>query len=251
MADSLAGVVLAAGAGTRLLPLTRLRPKALCPVANVALVDLALARARRATADVAVNVHHGRAMLEEHLGGRVHLSVEKDRALGTAGALGHLRDWIAGRPVLVVNSDAWLQADVAPFVGGWDGARTRLLVVNDPPRGDFGPWRHAGVALMPWSEVEGLPDEPAGLYEARWRPAHEEDRLDLVTHEGPFFDCGTARDYLAANLAASGGASVIGPGALVEGEVVRTVVWPGAVVTRREHLVDAVRAHEFLTVLVR
>ena len=39
--------------------------------------------------------------------------------------------------------------------------------------------------------------------------------------------------------------------ALVEGEVVRTVVWPGAIVTRREHLVDAVRAHEFLTVLVR
>ena len=104
---------------------------------------------------------------------------------------------------------------------------------------------------MPWSAVEGLSDEPAGLYEARWRRAHEEGGLDLVTHEGRFFDCGTARDYLAANLAASGGASVIGRGALVEGEVVRTVVWPGAVVTRHERLVDAVRAHEFLTVLVR
>ena len=124
-------------------------------------------------------------------------------------------------------------------------------MVNDPPRGDFGPWRHAGVALMPWAEVEGLPDEPAGLYEARWRRAHEEDRLDLVTYEGPFFDCGTARDYVGANLAASGGASVIGAGAVVEGEVVRTVVWPGAVVAKHERLVDAVRAHEFLTVLVR
>ena len=65
MIDSLAGVVLAAGPGTRLLPLTRLRPKALCPVANVALVDLALARARSATADVAANVHHHREMLED------------------------------------------------------------------------------------------------------------------------------------------------------------------------------------------
>src|SRR5213080_2438181 len=119
MADSLAGVVLAAGAGTRLLPLTRLRPKALCPVANVPLVDLALERARRATADVAVNVHHGRAMLEEHLAGGVHLSIEEARARGTEGA-GHLRDWIAGRAVLVLNSDAWLVADIAAFVGGWD-----------------------------------------------------------------------------------------------------------------------------------
>ena len=251
MIDSLAGVVLAAGAGTRLLPLTRLRPKALCPVANVPLVDLAMARARTVTADVAVNVHHGRAMLEEHLAGRVHVSVEADRALGTAGALGRLREWIAGRPVLVLNADAWLQADVAGFVRGWDGVRTRLLVVNDPRRGDFGPWRHAGVALMPWAEVERLSDEPAGLYETRWHGAHEAGRLDLVSHEGPFFDCGTARDYLGANLAASGGASVIGPGAIVEGEVVRTVVWPGAVVAKHERLVDAVRAHEFLTVLVR
>lgn len=40
----LAGIVLAAGAGTRLHPLTALRPKALCPVGSVPLVDLALAR---------------------------------------------------------------------------------------------------------------------------------------------------------------------------------------------------------------
>ncbi len=42
--DGLAGVVLAAGAGTRLRPLTALRPKALCPVGTVPLLDLALAR---------------------------------------------------------------------------------------------------------------------------------------------------------------------------------------------------------------
>ncbi|MGN6693052.1 MAG: sugar phosphate nucleotidyltransferase, partial [Aquihabitans sp.] len=45
-AGDLAGVVLAAGAGTRLRPLTIERPKALCPVADVPLVDLALDRLR-------------------------------------------------------------------------------------------------------------------------------------------------------------------------------------------------------------
>src|SRR5439155_3371852 len=57
----LAGVVLAAGAGTRLRPLTTLRPKALCPVGTVPLLDLALARLAPLTgglpADLAVNAH--------------------------------------------------------------------------------------------------------------------------------------------------------------------------------------------------
>src|SRR5437899_7509029 len=109
--DPLAGIVLAAGAGTRLAPLTRLRPKALCPVGNVPLVDLAVDRVRRITPSVAVNVHHGRSVMERHLTGRVHLSVEPDVALGTAGGVGFLHDWIAGRPALVTNADAWLAAD--------------------------------------------------------------------------------------------------------------------------------------------
>ena len=75
--SELAAVVLAAGAGTRLRPLTWLRPKALCPVENVPLVDLAVGWARTVTGAVAVNIHHGRAALESHLVGRVHLSIEE------------------------------------------------------------------------------------------------------------------------------------------------------------------------------
>src|SRR3954469_6391145 len=98
MADSvtgaMAGVVLAAGAGSRLRPLTLVRPKPLCPVGGVPLVDLALARLAPVGGERAVNVHHGREAMEAHLRGRVHLSVERERALGTAGALGALRDWL-------------------------------------------------------------------------------------------------------------------------------------------------------------
>ena len=223
-------------------------PKALCPVNNVALVDLALERARPLTDQVAVNVHHGRAAMEAHLTGRVHLSVEEREALGTAGALGHLRDWIDGRATVVVNADAWHRFDLAALLDGWDGERVRLLVLDDPARGDFGRWRHCGASLMPWSEVRPLPDTPSGLYEVLWGRRWSEGRLELVPADGAYVDCGTPPDYLAANLLASGGRSVVGPGASVDGELVRSVVWPGGVVRRDERLVECIRVGGTLTV---
>src|SRR4051794_21751866 len=131
----LAAVVLAAGAGTRLRPLTWLRPKALCPVGNVALVDWAVGAARTVTAAVAVNVHHGRAAMESHLAGRVHLSVEEPEALGTAGGIGNLRTWIDGRAALILKADAWHDADMQAFVAGGGGGGVRVLVGG----GGFGP----------------------------------------------------------------------------------------------------------------
>lgn len=248
MRGELAAVVLAAGAGTRLRPLTDVLPKALCPVGGVALVDLALDRVRLLTTDVAVNVHHGRPLLEAHLSGRVHLSVEEPEVLGTAGALGRLREWIDGRAAVVVNADAWHRFDLSALVEGWDGERVRLLVVEDAARGDFGRWRHCGASLMPWAEVRRLPAAFAGLYEACWRPRRSEGGLELVPAAGAYFDCGTPPDYLAANLAASGGRSVVGAGARVEGVLVRSVVWPGGVVRRGERLVECIRVGETLTV---
>jgi len=245
--EELAAVVLAAGAGTRLRPLTDVLPKALCPVNNVALVDLAIERVRPLTASVAVNVHHGRPLLEAHLAGRVHLSVEPE-LLGTAGALGRLRDWIDGRAAVVVNADGWHRFDLSVLLDGWDGERVRLMVVDDPDRGDFGPWRACGASILPWSEVRSLPAAFGGLYEACWGPRWADGRLDLVPCSGAFFDCGTPADYLAANLAASGGDSVVGRNARVEGELVRSVVWPDGVVHRGERLVDCIRAGEDVTV---
>lgn len=244
----LVAVVLAAGAGRRLRPLTDVLPKALCPVNNVALVDLALGRARTATTDIAVNVHHGRELMEQHLAGRARLSVEEPEPLGTAGALGLLRSWIDGRPVLVLNSDAWTRHTPSDLVTGWDGERVRLLTVRDPRRGDFGPLRYAGAALMPWPVVATLEPEPSGLYETTLKHLDAGGLLDLVVTAEPFFDCGTSSEYLAANMAASGGTSVVGPGAIVHGDLVRSVVWPGGVVGSGERLVDSIRVGAELTV---
>ncbi|CAN5157065.1 N/A [soil metagenome] len=249
MRDSLAALVLAAGEGRRLRPLTRLRPKALCPVAGDALVDQAISRLATVVSseDVAVNVHHGREQLEHHLSGRVYLSVEEPVALGTAGAVAHLRPWLDGRSVLIVNADTWHTADLAPLVAEWDGERVRVLVCGRI--GDqLGATSRILGSLLPWSEVLRLPHAPWGLWEATWRERLAEGALDVATAEGNFVDCATPADYLAANLSASGGASVIGEGAVVQGSVVRSVVWPGGVVRAEEVLVEAVRVGERLTV---
>ncbi|WP_421119490.1 sugar phosphate nucleotidyltransferase [Aquihabitans daechungensis] len=256
-ARDLAGVVLAAGAGTRLRPLTRERPKALCPVDGVPLVDLALDRLRPLAGGepaLAVNLHHGAEQLDAHLPPAVHRSREAPEARGTAGAIGALRTWLDGRDVAVANADAWLDRtlDLDAFVAEWDRERTRLLCVTDPARGDFGDLRYCGVALIPAATARGLSAAPSGLYEASWRHEHEAGRLDLVATDVRFIDCGTPADYLAANLAASGGRSVVADDTIVGdgSRLDRVVVWPGSEIAPGEVLADAVRTPR-VTVLVR
>lgn len=254
MPDSLAAVVLAAGAGTRLAPLTSVRPKALCPVGDRPLVDHALDRVEAVVGAgpdrVAVNAHAHRAQLEVHVGGRALVSVEEPVALGTAGAVARLRPWLDGRAALVVNADAWAPGDLGPLVEGWDGRRVRVLVASDPAL-PLGPATRVLGSLLPAADVAALPDGVSGLTTVCWRPAAAAGRLDQVGGPRPFIDCGRPGDYLAANLAASGGRPVVGAGARVAGTLERSVVWPGGVVRPGEHLVDAVRVGEWLTVLVR
>ena len=246
--------MLAAGAGTRLRPLTLLRPKPLCPVGDRALLDWALEALVPLTPHVAVNVHHGRSRIEEHLarragagGAAVHLSVEADEALGTAGAVGHLRSWVQGRALVVLNGDTWHRADLRRLLDGWDGERVRVLSSTPPP---FGPRSGVIASVLPWPHVARLRAEPSGLWETVWSAELAIGSLDAVHDPSVAIDCGTPAQYLRANLLWSGGSSVIGEGAVVEGSVQRCVVWPGSRVGPREHLVDAIRA-EHRTVLVR
>ncbi|HEY5886131.1 MAG TPA: sugar phosphate nucleotidyltransferase [Acidimicrobiales bacterium] len=244
----MAGIVLAAGGGTRLAPLTRQRPKALCPVGGTALVDLAEARVRAVTDLVAVNVHHGREALLAHLGDRVHVSLEDPEPLGTAGAVGALRDWLDGRPAVIVNADGWCDGGLDTLLEGWDGERIRILV---PGGGTFGPRSMIAGSLLPGALAQTIEARPAGLFETVWREALTHGTLETVAFPGPFVDCGTPAAYLAANLAASGGQSVVAPEARVAGRVERSVCWEEAVVGPDEVLVDAIRFSERGTVLVR
>lgn len=199
-------MVLAAGEGRRLRPLTDDRPKVLCQVGGVALIDRNIADVAPHASSIAVNAHHHRQLLVAHLRRRwplVHVSVEEPEALGTAGAIGQLRGWLNGRDALVVNGDGYRTGSLDALVAGWDRARPRLLVVRDDRRGDFGPWRFAGASLLPWDAAARLEPVPSGLYEACWRSFEREDALELIEHRGLFIDCGTPADYLRANFHAA------------------------------------------------
>ncbi|WP_439709638.1 nucleotidyltransferase family protein [Micromonospora haikouensis] len=276
-APEVCAVVLAAGEGTRLRPLTERLPKALCPVGNVPLLDRALARLAglglAGPARVAVNSCYLGEQVVAHVGGRAHLSVEPGAPLGTAGGVANLRDWIAGRGVLVGNADAYLAdpaadpgPDIAALLAGWDGETVRLLgqPAADPAApGTFSGHRFTGFSLLPWRLVRGLAVEPGDLVRAVWRPAEAAGALTVVPYAGIFYDTGTPADYLAANLHAAGGGNlvdptatvtgrcreaVVGAGAIVRGEVTRSVLWPGAEVAAGEHLTGAVRVAGGLTV---
>lgn len=230
-------------------PLTVLRPKCLCPIDNVALLDLALASVRAHTPHIAVNTHYLAEQVEAHLAGTdIHLSREQSKLLGSGGALGHLRDWIDGRPVLVRNADAYLTDDLAGLLDGWNGEHPRLLVRDVHKRADFGTYRYVGASLLPAADAAALPDEECSLNTLVWKPAWENGTLELVEASGDVVDCGTPADYLAANMLASGGKSVIGEGALIEGRVQRCVIWSGAHVGPDEDLTQVIRAGSDVTV---
>jgi molybdopterin-guanine dinucleotide biosynthesis protein A len=201
----LVALVLAAGRGERLRPLTDVTPKPLLEVGGRTLLDQALDRlAGLVPVDpehVAVNAHWLAEQVVASVGDRVHVSLEEPEALGTAGAVGRLRDWLAGRDLLVLNGDAYYDPspDLTAFVAEWDRERPRLQVVRDPERADFeGGWRFAGISLLPWSEASRLEAVPSGLYELVWSQVP----VDLVPTDVSLIDCGTPEDLARARSAA-------------------------------------------------
>jgi len=267
-------LVLAAGEGHRLRPITNYVPKALCPVGNVPLLDRALARLAAnglsGATDVAVNACYLADAVVDHVDGRAHVSVEPGpHPLGTSGAVPPLRDWIGDRGLLVGNADAYLSGsgpDLAELLAGWSAETVRILSV---PAGDreaeFGDLRFAGFSLLPPTVIATLPVEPGELILNAWRPAERAGRLEVVPYDGTYLDTGTPADFLAANILSVGASSlvdpsaavtgqvsqaVVGAGARVLGSVTRSVVFPGATVGADESLTDAIRVGADVTVRV-
>jgi MurNAc alpha-1-phosphate uridylyltransferase len=139
-------IVLAAGRGERMRPLTDDRPKPLLEAGGLALIDWHLhALAGRGVREVVVNLAWQAERLREHVGSgeryglAVTFSDEGAEALETGGGIHRALRWLGPGPFLVVNGDVWTDYPLGRLAlpeGSW----AHLVLADNPPhhpRGDF------------------------------------------------------------------------------------------------------------------
>lgn len=141
-------MLLAAGRGERLRPLTDTLPKPLVEVAGKPLIVYHLeALARAEVRDVVINLSWLGEKIRAALGDgsrhgvRIVYSEEGPVPLETGGGIHRALALLGPEPFLVVNSDVWTDMDFGRVLTLEDGADARLLLAPNPPhhpRGDFG-----------------------------------------------------------------------------------------------------------------
>ena len=123
-------LLLAAGLGTRLHPLTHSCPKCLMPIGSRPLLEHWLCVLyKNGITKVLVNIHHHRTLVESFLArnqfqGWVYGAYEP-QLLGTAGTLRQNREFFEDQPVLLVHADNWCQCNFSEFLGFHSNRRPR------------------------------------------------------------------------------------------------------------------------------
>ncbi len=112
-------MILAAGLGTRLAPLTRNRPKPLVPVGNRPIIDRTIHwLTAHGVDEIVVNTHHHQNQIRDYLDGgrhfgvRIHIS-EEPEILGTGGGIRKTRWFWDDEPFVVVNGDILTDIDLS------------------------------------------------------------------------------------------------------------------------------------------
>ena len=231
-----AGVVLAAGLGTRLLPLTQHRPKPLVPVAGRPLLEWALdALAEIGARPVGVNLHHLAAQIPQALERRPEplVFVHEPVLQGTGGGLRGLAAALPRRTLVVINGDALFDFALEPLLAAHRAAEAVGTLVLRRPRPDEtfgrvaidstgqiqriaevrGPGADApglvegvftGVQIVEPTLVDALPPEGAcDVLRTAWAQRLDAgDRLlgVFVPDDALWVDVGTPERYLEAQL---------------------------------------------------
>ena len=140
-------MVLAAGRGERMRPITDRIPKPLVPVAGKPLIVYHLeALARAGVRDVVINLAYRGAQIREALedgsryGVRISYSDEGPDPIETGGGIFKALPLLGAQPFIVVNGDVWTDFNVATLPPLDGGAHAHLVMVPNPPhvaRGDF------------------------------------------------------------------------------------------------------------------
>jgi NDP-sugar pyrophosphorylase family protein len=225
-------MILAAGLGTRLRPLTLAVPKPLVPVANRPLLEYTCALLAAAGVDEAiVNVHHlPERMLEgvralETSGLRLHASVER-RILGTAGGVKKAAAFLADDAFLLVNGDFLVDIDLRPVLDFHRHMQaTATMVLFPEPNGVIGvdpdgvirrfiappearepegrlSCGFTGIHVLAPEVLKAVPANTPWEINKQLYPEliARERRICGFVHRGYWREAGSPAGYLAANL---------------------------------------------------
>ncbi|MGE0875062.1 MAG: N-acetylmuramate alpha-1-phosphate uridylyltransferase MurU [Burkholderiales bacterium] len=217
-------MILAAGRGERLRPLTDRTPKPLIEVGGKPLVAWHLERlARSGLRDVVINVSHLAEMIEARLGDGsawgVSIAYSREaEALETAGGIATARELLGAEPFLLVNADVYCDVDFTALSARDLGAHlAHLVLVPNPgfrPEGDFSlahgsvgidaapRYTYAGIALIaPRLVAHVAPGRKAPLGPVL-RDAASRGEVSGEVHHGAWSDVGTPQRLaeLAATL---------------------------------------------------
>ncbi|WP_306044696.1 nucleotidyltransferase family protein [Nioella sp. MMSF_3534] len=207
-------MILAAGFGTRMGPLTQTRPKPLIPVAGRPLIDHALGQARGAgVGRIVVNGHHHADQMRAHLRGMadVAFSEEQPVILDSAGGIRHALPLLAADTIFTLNADAvWSGPNaLATLAAAWDPERMDVLALMVPQSravgrqggGDFARdadgrlgWDKAGevytgAQILKAGLLDGYPEGPFSLHDV-WRAAMAQGRMFGTPYKGYWADVG-------------------------------------------------------------
>lgn len=210
-------MVLAAGIGSRMRPLTDDRPKALVEVAGKALIDHVLDRLAEAGVRTAVvNVHHFADRMEAHLAGRtsprILISDERSGLLDSGGGIAKALPLLGDDPIFVANIDnIWIEGArpaLQTLIDAWDPERMDICILLAPRDRSIGferpegflrdaegrlthsnspdplpPYNNIGIQILKPSLLAGHAD-PAFSIVPIWKRLSAEGRLHGAVMEG-------------------------------------------------------------------
>lgn len=221
-------MVLAAGYGTRLKPLTDRVPKPLVPVAGRPMIDYALEKLQAyGVGEIVINVSHLKEQLVAHLAARKNLTIkisEEAEPLETGGGLKKAQPLLGNEPVFVINSDiVWTddgESALARLARHWDDAKMDFLLLAQPKSKAVGhdkgedhlfikpgntidwnerdaPYIIASIGIFHPRVLRGAPD---GKFSVKllWHQALAQNRLFCLPHHGRWFQTGTIEDIKKA-----------------------------------------------------
>jgi len=215
-------MVLAAGLGLRMRPLTESLPKPLIPVAGETMLDRALDRLADVGVETAVvNTHWLPEKIADHVADRARPSIElshEDEILDTGGGIVRALPRLGTEPFYVVNADIVWRDGATPalerLARGWDPATMDALLLLNPAvrspgyagAGDFtmdplgrltrrqerlvSPFVFTGLQIVSPALFESA---PAGAFSMNllWDRAIEANRLYGIAHDGEWYHVGT------------------------------------------------------------